>query len=277
MATKYLLIPEDLYNNLLKSQQNNVIGTEFASNNLSKVKKSKNKNASAKNVLYNQELRRYLKTKKEEEEKPIKVEVSNGLKGLTKKNPPVITNSPVSSIETPIQPRISYPLQIINEEDEDKQNENFEGDFEPQTFSAKFLNKSYHETPKTTNMYHTRLERMMKIINENPDAFQVRDNRILNKFGNYILKSNVLESVNHILNVSSEHTFGSPPGTANLLSKLRAHTATREILSEKRSKQLPNRIYRRWQKNQQGEGVIKRLKNLKKISTKFKPQLWMKN
>ena len=204
MATKYLLIPEDLYNNLLKSQQNNVIGTEFASNNLSKVKKSKNKNASAKNVLYNQELRRYLKTKKEEEEKPIKVEVSNGLKGLTKKNPPVITNSPVSSIETPIQPRISYPLQIINEEDEDKQNENFEGDFEPQTFSAKFLNKSYHETPKTTNMYHTRLERMMKIINENPDAFQVRDNRILNKFGNYILKSNVLESVNHILNVSSE-------------------------------------------------------------------------
>ena len=103
MATKYLLIPEDLYNNLLKSQQNNVIGTEFASNNLSKVKKSKNKNASAKNVLYNQELRRYLKTKKEEEEKPIKVEVSNGLKGLTKKNPPVITNSPVSSIETQIQ------------------------------------------------------------------------------------------------------------------------------------------------------------------------------
>ena len=102
------------------------------------------------------------------------------------------------------------------------------------------------------------------------------NNRVLNNFGNPIVKSNALESLRHILNVSSEHTWGSLPGTSNLLSKLREHAETKEILSQKSTIPSSARIYQRWQNNQKGEGVIKRVGNPKKIIAKFKPQLWMK-
>ena len=71
-----------MYKALIQSQNFTQIGTELAKSDLEKVQKSRNKNLSEKNVLYNQELRRYLKTKKEKEEKPVKVELSNGLRGL---------------------------------------------------------------------------------------------------------------------------------------------------------------------------------------------------
>ena len=51
---------------------------------LDRVKRRRNTNLSAKNVVYNQELRRYLKIKKEGKEKLVKVEISNGLKGILK-------------------------------------------------------------------------------------------------------------------------------------------------------------------------------------------------
>ena len=242
MARKYIVIPEEMYKNLLQSQNSEIIGTDSSKINLDKIKKSRTKNSSAKNVLYNQELRRYLKIKKEEDEKPVKVELSNGLKGLSKKNSttinnspisPTIKNSPISTTETPIsateipnRSRIFNSLQIINEDD----NETFEDIEEPQASTSRKLNKSFQETPKSTNLV-SRFEKIIQIINQNPDEFNVRNNRVLNMFGNPIMKSNALESLKHILNVSSEHTWGSPPGTGNLLSKLKEHAETREILS----------------------------------------------
>ena len=84
MAVKYIVIPEDMYRNLIRTQPEVKIGTEQAKSELDKVKKKRDANLSAKNVVYNQELRRYLKTRKKEEEKPVKVEISNGLKGILK-------------------------------------------------------------------------------------------------------------------------------------------------------------------------------------------------
>ena len=282
MARKYIVIPEEMYKNLLQSQNSEIIGTDSSKINLDKIKKSRTKNSSAKNVLYNQELRRYLKIKKEEDEKPVKVELSNGLKGLSKKNSTTINNSPISTTiknspisttETPNRSRFFNSLQIINEDD--NENEIFEDIKEPQASTSRTLNESFQETPKSTNLV-SRFEKIIQIINQNPDEFNVRNNRVLNMFGNPIMKSNALESLKHILNVSSEHTWGSPPGTGNLLSKLKEHAETREILSQKSTRPPTARIYRRWQANQKGEGVIKSVGNPKKIIAKFKPQLWMK-
>ena len=52
----------------------------------------------------------------------------------------------------------------------------------------------------------SRYEKIIQILNQNPDEFNVRNNRVLNMFGNPIMKSNAIESLKHILNVSSEHT-----------------------------------------------------------------------
>ena len=289
MARKYIVIPEEMYKNLLQSQNSEIIGTDSSKINLDKIKKSRTKNSSAKNVLYNQELRRYLKIKKEEDEKPVKVELSNGLKGLSKKNSTTINNSPISTTiknspisttetpisatETPNRSRIFNSLQIINEDD--NESETFEDIEEPQASTSRKLNKSFQETPKSTNLV-SRFEKIIQIINQNPDEFNVRNNRVLNIFGNPIVKSNALDSLRHILNVSSVHTWGSPPGTSNLLLKLREHDEPKEILSQKSTRPPTARIYRRWQANQKGEGVIKRVGNPLKIIAKFKPQVWMK-
>ena len=120
----------------------------------------------------------------------------------------------------------------------------FENIEEPQASTSRNLNKSFQETPKSTNLV-SRFEKIIQIINQNPDEFNVRNNRVLNNFGNSIVKSNALESLRHILNVSFEHTWGSPPGTANFLAKLREHAETREILSQKSTKPPTARIYQR--------------------------------
>ena len=102
MATKYIAIPESMYKALIQSQNFTQIGTELAKSDLEKVQKSRNKNLSEKNVLYNQELRRYLKTKKEKEEKPVKVELSKGLRGLIKKTQtPTLTPTPSGNRPAP--------------------------------------------------------------------------------------------------------------------------------------------------------------------------------
>jgi hypothetical protein len=88
MSSRFLLVPEDMYNGLLssstssKSSPKESINLSFAKQKLEGVKKARRLNKSAKNVLYNQELRRVLKIRKEEEEKPVKVELAYGSKPI---------------------------------------------------------------------------------------------------------------------------------------------------------------------------------------------------
>ena len=78
MATKYVVIPEDMYKSLLHDEKKSQIGLPSAEAAVEKVKRSKQRNKSAKNVIYNQKLRRYLKTRKEELDKPVIVELVQG-------------------------------------------------------------------------------------------------------------------------------------------------------------------------------------------------------
>ena len=92
MANKLMLVPETMYKNLI-SQINSTTSTpiipstnnevdlnlEFVKKSLEKAKKARSKNLSNKNVNFNQELRRYLRLKKQASDQPVKVKLSNGM------------------------------------------------------------------------------------------------------------------------------------------------------------------------------------------------------
>jgi hypothetical protein len=83
MARKLVLLPMDLYKGLVshKPEKKGVedlteeAPLQYEQAQLRKIKKRKGKNLSAKNVLYQQQLRRYLRTRKEAKDRPIKVQV----------------------------------------------------------------------------------------------------------------------------------------------------------------------------------------------------------
>lgn len=74
MANKFVVIPEEIYRGLTASDTGN-INLDFSKNQLEKVKRE-HTNPSAKNILYNQELRRYLHLLKEHQGKPINVAIT---------------------------------------------------------------------------------------------------------------------------------------------------------------------------------------------------------
>lgn len=79
---KLVIIPESMYKNLVDYTDH--VNIDHTKERLEKVKKARKLNASAKNVLYNQELRRYLAMRNAEINRPVKVEVvQTGTKYLT--------------------------------------------------------------------------------------------------------------------------------------------------------------------------------------------------
>jgi hypothetical protein len=76
MANKFLLVPEDIYRGLTTHDTGN-INLDFIRHALDKTKRERG-NASSKNIHYQQELRRYLHLRKEQEQKPVNVAVTGG-------------------------------------------------------------------------------------------------------------------------------------------------------------------------------------------------------
>ena len=90
MANKFILFPEENYKALIAEKQKpsqqggaamgddfqKLSGLKFVKKKLGQVKKIKKKNVSAKNVLYNQRLRAYLKLRKQIKNKPLTINLS---------------------------------------------------------------------------------------------------------------------------------------------------------------------------------------------------------
>lgn len=76
MANKFILLPDEIYRGLTSSAGTGDINLDFIKQNLDRVKRQHGSNSS-KNINYNQELRRYLHLRKEKEQQPINVAVSN--------------------------------------------------------------------------------------------------------------------------------------------------------------------------------------------------------
>lgn len=83
MASKLILVPEEIYRGLTSSDTGN-INLDFARRVLDKTKREKT-NASVKNIHYNQALARYLKLRNEYENTPSKVEITKGMRALIKR------------------------------------------------------------------------------------------------------------------------------------------------------------------------------------------------
>lgn len=84
MSKKLVLLPMDLYKGLLQTQGDNNedlaehAPLQYEKAQLKKIRRKKLKNLSTKNVLYNQQLRRYLRTRKEAKDRPIKLKLAEG-------------------------------------------------------------------------------------------------------------------------------------------------------------------------------------------------------
>lgn len=83
MAQKYLLVPEPIYRGLTSTDTGEP-NLDFTKRELDKIKHGRIE-SSQKNILYNQELRRYLQMRNERESRPARVELTNGLRMLVKK------------------------------------------------------------------------------------------------------------------------------------------------------------------------------------------------
>ncbi|KAL3083561.1 hypothetical protein niasHT_039513 [Heterodera trifolii] len=83
MASKFVLVPDEIYRGLTNSDSGD-INLDFVQRALQRTKR-KRENLTAKNVHYNQELSRYLHLRDEQQNKPAKVEITKGLKALIKR------------------------------------------------------------------------------------------------------------------------------------------------------------------------------------------------
>lgn len=83
MASKLILVPEEVYRGLTSSDTGN-INLDFTRKLLERAKREKS-NASTKNIHYNQALARYLKLREEFENKPTKVELAKGMRALIRR------------------------------------------------------------------------------------------------------------------------------------------------------------------------------------------------
>ena len=92
MATnKFILVPEDIYRGLTSEDTGN-INLDYTKRALENVKREKTDPAT-KYARYNQELRRYLHLKKEHDEKPVRVEVTNATPKISTATPTGKTQS----------------------------------------------------------------------------------------------------------------------------------------------------------------------------------------
>jgi hypothetical protein len=85
MARKFLLVPSEAYRELLALSDASPV-LAGARGHMDRLLASKKLNASAKNALYNQQLRGFLRLRKDTLERPVKVEIAGGPKLLVGKD-----------------------------------------------------------------------------------------------------------------------------------------------------------------------------------------------
>jgi hypothetical protein len=276
MSTKFVLIPDDMYRSLINDKRNDQsqLGVNFSKSSLEKIIKSKNKNLTSKNLLYNQELRRYLKANKEETDKPVKVEM---VKDKETKIKGVMIRTPENNQERLVLPNldenddhttVSPPASETEWRPADQMNF---GTTNQTPISNYYLRPEY--TPPSDN----RAERILLIMKRNPAAFGLNSRmKVLSYSGKPIINSDVIESVNRILHPNPHDNY-SPPGTPLLRKKILDDPVTSSIYNENQ-KRYPTNKYRRnprptTSNQQSGEGI--KHKNLKsKSKLIFRPKLW---
>ncbi|KAL3112037.1 hypothetical protein niasHT_013639 [Heterodera trifolii] len=229
MANKLILLPFEHYRGLVAAREgvggvkgdDDVAGQTnlgFVKQQLEAVKRKRAANVSERNVLYNQQLRRYLKMRKEAKDRPVKVQLSNGAQLLNK------------TVETGVQvrPGPDEPKDksvLIAGEDEE---------IEVPT-PIRPGNSRYPRTNKKAakqQEINEKKDHLLAIIMSDPQGFGTTDRgKIMNpKTGREFIDSDLNWSIERLVDPRPENA-PSPSGTKELMRKLAHNPLASSLLN----------------------------------------------
>ncbi|KAL3112524.1 hypothetical protein niasHT_018730 [Heterodera trifolii] len=229
MANKLILLPFEHYQGLVAAREgvggvkgdDDVAGQTnlgFIKQQLETVKRKRAANVSERNVLYNQQLRRYLKIRKETKERPLKVQLSNGAQLLNK------------TVETGVQVRPGP------DEPKDK-SVLFAGEDEEIEVPTP-IRPGNSRSPRTNKKaakqqeINEKKDHLLAIIMSDPQSFGATDRgKIVNpKTGREFIDSDLNWSIERLVDPRPENA-PSPSGTKELMRKLAQNPLASSLLN----------------------------------------------
>jgi len=275
MARKLILVDEDKYRALISPHKSTtahhleevdgVPNLKFIKSNLNKTKKARNRNLSAKNVNYQQELRRYLRARKELLDKPIKVTLKNGLRLLVRrrrnKNGASSSDSFVTASligEDGLVDEDEEEVYLTADDDDDDNNETLKADDEdddrrstrsPEDFSPEFNKIPLH--PSTSSFSGRKFarryipaivegdplaEQLYEYIMQEPSKFGVSQSGHAFRGTKMMPNSDIGEIVHHMFNQRPGSM--SPTGFKYVFAKLKKDPLFIELMRQRHEKDL---------------------------------------
>ena len=232
MAKRLLLVDEEMYKGLLRTavkeptpklrpnpeEGDKATNFGFIKKELKKGRNKRGGNLRAKNYKLNRNLKRYLKMRKEKNEKPIKI-------GLPKNNTSLVVNPETNEMATvtengdlePVeQQRVSFRSPLTTS------SVSFSSPLATSTPSSSLL-----KTPKTMDL-EKRIEKFVNYIMKHAEEFGVtKDGLVIGPTNKPMLHSDLDETARRILDPDKVYTY-SPAGT----SKIRKLAQNSKYLSE---------------------------------------------
>jgi hypothetical protein len=261
------------------------LSLENSKQQLQNVMKKSKLDESTKNLLYNQQLKRFLKMRNEIANKPIKVELTNGDKILI--NPGDLINQMQNALKKKKsgRERIRMNAQMYDTDEDndtegtisfpapDAEQTKREEDFAKEGSEEDF--KDAEEKPITSTASGTKWQDkkllIKQIINDNAEKFNVRNEKIIYSNGKPIANSDINSSLDRILNRNLKNA-PSPPGTTSLAKRLKNADETKHLMRDIKipaKETTPRKTRTSIKAGQLGKGVFK-----KKINKRIKPKKW---
>ncbi|KAL3103959.1 hypothetical protein niasHT_030117 [Heterodera trifolii] len=190
----------------------------FVKQQLETVKRKRAANVSERNVLYNQQLRRYLKLRKEAKDRPVKVQLSNGAQLLNK------------TVETGVQVRPGP--------DEPKDKSVLIAGEDEEIEVPTPIRPGNSRTPRTNKKaikqqeINEKKDHLLAIIMSDPQSFGATDRgKIMNpKTGREFIDSDLNWSIERLVDPRPENA-PSPSGTKELMRKLAHNPLASSLLN----------------------------------------------
>uniref|UniRef100_A0A914H3F3 Uncharacterized protein n=1 Tax=Globodera rostochiensis TaxID=31243 RepID=A0A914H3F3_GLORO len=233
MANKLILLPIEHYRGLVAAREKidddvtEQTNFGFVKQQFEKAKRKRAANVNEKSAEYNQQLRRYLKLRKEVKDKPVKVQLSNGMRLMTK--------PPATGVQLKPGPEEVEETIVIGGSEAD--------DDEAATISTpKFSTPKEVEVgpePRPSRKRDLKKQEIMakeqqllSIIKSDPKRFGVnaRDKIINPSTGREFIDFDLTRAIERLVNPRPENA-PSPSGTRELTKKLLQDPTARQLLN----------------------------------------------
>lgn len=229
MANKFILVPQDIYRGLTSADTGD-INLDFSRRMLEQAKRQR-ANASTKNNNTRQELRRFLNLRNQHENKPTKVEVVNGAKILVREGENIddLLESDDHTTQNLFTPKRIIKRKIRTKSEGNQSDESLDTTFK----SVKQPTDEDTSTPinlppknplsSSPSKILTKYEIVNKIhtiFKSDPSKYGISGDQILDKKGNVVKDSDVIDSLNFIFDKikGKNKALKGPAGTQYLES-----------------------------------------------------------